>query len=511
MDGFSTDKDRKVIPRWRTFDQTLRLGELNSIAPPRKHQVTSDFLMSKIRDWLDHHTVGYATDLVGSALTLKKEKEEREVAEAARFLLRENLSVSPWARELAKQALKDPEDTEIVSAPEALEKSILYKKIRTLRHRLRTEPKDPIAWVELSRLYAILGHGDQAEKSMTVALQLAMNNRFVLRSASRLWIYRNDPEKAHDIIRRADRTRYDPWLLAAEIAIGSFNQRKPKFVKSSRRMLSDGKISPAHISELASAIATLDLASGSIKSSKKLFRLSLNHPTENSIAQAAWASRQKSIITLRDEYLERPHTFEARFWHFYSQSLWKEAVQECEWWQYDQPFSKRPGIHGSYVSAVALGDYKRSEQFARQGLMAKPKKPILLLNNLAFALINRGDTEGAKKELSKVKCLQPSDEEWVSLQATQGLLAFRTGNIDSGRKLYSEARSKARSMKDRRLFALASAFYAIEEISRNTPEANSVRSETLHALQREHDPIFRVLEHKLIATVPHYKGGNTRD
>lgn len=513
MDGFSTDKDRKVIPRWRTFDQTLRIGELNSIASPRKHhQVTSDFLVLKVRDWLEHHTVGHATDLVGSALTLGKEKNEREVAEAAKFLLQGNLSVSPWARELAKQALKDPEDAEKVSALKALEEFTLYEKlyekVRTLRHLLRTEPKDPITWVELSRLYAILGHGDQAEKSMTVALQLAMNNRFVLRSASRLWIYRDDPEKAHDIIGKADRTRYDPWLLAAEIAIGSINRKKPKFVKSARRMLSDGKISPVHISELASAVATLELASGSIKNSKKLFRLSLKHPTENSIAQVAWASRHNSTILLDDEYLNRPNTFEARSWYFYSQSIWEKAIQACRQWEYDQPFSSRPSIRSSYVSATALEDYARSEQFAKQGLRANPENSTLL-NNLAFARINLGDINGAKEVLSKVKRLSLSDQEWVSLQATRGLLAFRTGNVDVGRNLYSEARSKAQKMKDSRLFALASVFYAIEEISHKNPDANTVRSETLYVLQKERDPIFRILEHRLTNIAPHNKGRNT--
>lgn len=509
MDGFSTDKDRKVIPRWRTFAQTLRLDELNSIAPPRKHhQVTSDFLVSKVRDWLEHHTVGHATDLVGSALTLKKEKEEREVAEAARFLLQENLSVSPWARELAKQALKDPEDTEIVSAPEALEKSTLYKKIRTLRHLLRIEPKDPITWVELSRLYAILGHGDQAAQNMTVALQLAMNNRFVLRSASRLWIYLDDPEKAHDIIGRADRTRHDPWLLAAEIAIGSIDGKKPKFVKAARRTISEGQFSSAHISELASAIATLELASGNVKKARRLFDRSLEHPTENSIAQAAWASRRHSAISFDAQSIELPNAFEAESWIHYQKSQWQQAVNQCRKWQYDQPFSSRPGIHGSYMAAVALENYETSEQFAKQGLRANPLN-FTLLNNLAVVLIKRDNMEGANKELSKIDRLKLSDRDQVVLQATQGLFAFRTGDTEGGRRLYLDARLKAKKIKDNKLFALASAFYAIEEISQNTPEANSVRSETLRALQREHDPIFRVLEHKLTAMVPQNKGRNT--
>ena len=268
MAGFSTDEDRKVIPRWRTFDETLRLGELNSAVSPRAcQQVTSDFLSSKIMAWREHRTVSHAADLVGAALTLGREKE---AAEAARFLLQDDLNVSPWARELSERALKTPEST--VPSPKELEEEILHERVRTLRHLLRAEPRDPITWVELSLTYAILGLGKQAARSMTVALQLAMNNRFVLRSASRLWIYLEDPEKAHDLIARADRTIHDPWLLAAEVAIGSVAGRKPRFIKAARRMFTDKRFSPIHISELASAVATLELDSGSVKKSRRPVR-----------------------------------------------------------------------------------------------------------------------------------------------------------------------------------------------------------------------------------------------
>ena len=104
MAGFGTDKDRKVVPRWRPLDITLRHGELNSTAPPRAQKVTSDFLAQKLMDWRKHQTVGHAADLVGASLTLGR---ELEVTGAARFLLQNDLRVSSWARELAEQALKD--------------------------------------------------------------------------------------------------------------------------------------------------------------------------------------------------------------------------------------------------------------------------------------------------------------------------------------------------------------------------------------------------------------------
>ena len=506
MAGFGTDKDRKVVPRWRPLDITLRHGELNSTAPPRAQKVTSDFLAQKLMDWRKHQTVGYAADLVGASLTLGR---ELEVTGAARFLLQNDLRVSSWARELAEQALKTPTNVETVP-PAALEKGVLYARVRDFRNLLRAEPRDPITWVELSRTYAILGLGEQAARSMSVALQLAVNNRFVLRSACRLWLHLEDPEKAHDIIVRSDRTTHDPWLLAAEIAVGSVDGRKPKFIKAARRMLADRRFSPIHISELASAVATLELGSGSVKKPRQLFNLSLKNPTENSVAQAAWASRQNSSIHLNDKYLDLPNTFEARSWSFYLQSQWEQSIKECRLWQFDQPFSSRPSVQGSYVSAVALEDYRTSEWFAKLGLMANPED-FTLLNNLAFACINRGDIESAKGALARVdRLLQLSDLEQAVLQATRGLLKFRTGNVAIGRQLYLEARSKARKIQAQdggRLLALASVFHAIEEVSQEVSDSRPMVSETFEALKRVSDPIFRVLERKLTKITTRPRGG----
>ena len=517
MAGFSTDKDRKVIPRWRSLDRTLTLSELDSVWPPQAPQkVTSDFLAQKKLDWRKHQTIGHAADLVGAALTLGR---DREVTGAARFLLRDDLNVSPWARELAEQAFETPDNVESVTEekPKALSVKTLYMRVRTFRRWLRAEPRDPISWVELSRTYAILGLGEQAERSMTIALQLAMNNRFVLRSASRLWIYLQDPERAHDILVKVDRTRHDPWLLAAEIAIGSAAGRKPRFIKTARRMLTEWHFSPFHISELASAVATLELGSGSVRKSKILFRRSLESPTENSVAQAAWASRQNSSIRLDDRYLNLPNTFEARSWSFYNQSQWEQAIKECWLWQFDQPFSSRPSVQGSYVAAIAQEDYTTSEQFAKHGLMANPRD-FTLLNNLAFALINRGDKgdmEEAEKALTRAGRSQSTEQDRVVLQATQGLWEFRAGNIPFGRQLYSDARSKARKIQAQaqdgsRLLALASMFHAIEEISQEVSDSGSVLFEAFQTLKREPDPICRVLERKLTRMISHHKSKNTK-
>ena len=495
MAGFSIDEDRKVIPRWRSFSDALELRELDSVAPPRVHQtVHFDYLAQKIIDWRRNHTVGHAADLVGAAIALGR---EQEAARAAKFLLQDNLNVSPWARELAEKALGIPENVEEPAHfPLTVEESTFHTQLSSLRRALHIEPRDPITWVELARVYAILGLGDQAKRSMVVGLQLANNNRFVLRSASRLWVHFDDPERAHHILIKADRTQHDPWLLAAEIAVGSIDGGKPKLVKIARKMLTDGRFSRSHISELASAVATLELEFGSIKKSRKLFRLALEDPTENSVAQVAWASRQHNAIRFEDQYLTLPNAFEAKSWVHYQKSQWKNAVEQCERWQFDQPFSSRPSGLGSYVAAVALEDYETSKQLAKRGLIANPVD-FTLLNNLAFACINLKDFVGAKEALSKAKRFKSSDEHQPILQATKGLMAYRTGNLLRGRQLYSDARSKARSIDDNRRLALATTFHAIEEICQEESDSDSVLSEAFQALKREHDPIFRVLEKRL--------------
>ena len=504
MAGFSTDGDRKVIPRWRTFRHALGTEELNSVPPPQPgQQVPTDLLATKITDWRSNPTVGHAADLVGAAIALGR---PGDVGDAAQLLLSADTPVSGWAKELAEWVTSGPNDIEqgFQLSVEEPQVSALHRQVHTFRCLLHARPRDPITWAELSRAYAILGQEKMADRSMNAALQLANNNRFILRSASRFWVHRNDPERAHHVVAMADRTRHDPWLLAAEIAVGSINKGTPRFVKEARRMLSGGHFPPSHTSELASALATLELRSGKIKKSRNLFRQSLEQPTENSVAQAAWALRQHAL-KFEMPHPSVPNAFEAESWISFENNLWEKTVEQCTLWHFDQPFSSRPAIKGSYVSAVALADYDTSVWFARNGLRANPSD-FLLMNNLAFALINRGaatDIEDAKKELGKAGGLDLTEDDRVVLQATHGFLAFRTGDAAGGRESYTEARHKAQGMKDDRLYALASAFHAIEEISMGEPGSNSVRSDALQALRRvPDDPILNFLHSKLARTEP---------
>ena len=497
MAGFISDRVRQVIPRWRTLRETLRRRELDSVVPRRAQQEgASDLLSQKLFDWKQQQTVGHAADLVGAGVVLGRGEE---VTGAARFLLRDDVYASSWAKELAVHALGTPANGKIVSpTPEAMEDTHLHGQVRILRQQLHIEPRDPILWVELSRVYAILGLGKQAGRCMSIALQLAVTNRFVLRSACRLYVHLGDHERAHEVLAKSDRTPHDPWLLAAEIAVGSIAEKRPKRIRAARAMLSGGRFASSHISELASALATLELGSGSLRQSKKLFKLSLVDPTENSIAQAAWTSWRERSIDFQEQDLLHSSAFEAKSWLSFQKGHWDQSIEQCKLWQFDQPFSSWPSIFGSFIAAIVLEDYQTSEWFSKIGLRANPTD-FMLLNNLAFARINQGKMEGAGEALTRAYRSQMSERETVVIQATRGLLAFRTGNQEVGRRLYRDALTAAQKseIQDILLLALTTMFLAKELIVREGPEAVAELDKAFRALKQGHDPIFRVLEDRL--------------
>ena len=497
MTGYNPENARQVVPRWRSFRDTLQLGELAPVPSVLRHRdVESDFLVSKLGAWNRHRTPAHAADLVGAALVLGRESEVRP---AAKFLLRPESEATPWAEELAQRALGGPTPSSATTPKSSLPSKAVRAAVRTFRELLNLEPRDPITWVDLARAYSTLGHRKQSERSMKVALQLAPDNRFVLRSASRLWIHLDDPERAHALIARSAATRGDPWLLAAEIATAAAAGTTPRQIKWARRVLGESRFVALHLSELASALATLELAAGSSRKARKLFQKSLHDPTDNSLAQVVWASRHHSGVVPTREQLCLPRAFEARSADYYVRRDWQDCVEGSRLWLADQPFSSRPAIQGSYVTAVVLEDYAECEAFARRGLLPNPQR-FGLLNNLAFAQINQGNLDSAEETLNRANRSAASEAEKAVLRATQGLLAFRRGRAELGRERYLDAISIARSLKQGRLLALASVFYALEERRQMSEHADTAVSQALRHLDTEEEPTMTVLRDRLSVT-----------
>lgn len=462
------DKDRKVIPQWRDFTTAAALGELDSLQSISQTPVSQgDFFREKLEDWKTNKTVAFATDLVGAAYVLHRGDE---AAEAISFVLSPDSGAPAIARVL-DQKIGARQDKWASQVPPVLDEDVNPRQeVHKLKARVHDDPRNSILWVELARCYAILGVVEKARRAMSVALSMAPRNRFVLRAASRLHVHLDDYDYAHELLLRAEPTLSDPWLLSAEIALASVAGRTSRLIKAGKQMLSSGDFDSLHTSELASALATLELGAGDIRKSRKLFRQALLKPNDNSVAQAVWASRQIRDFDIDPNYLETPYSFEARAWTNYVQADWIKALSESWKWFYDQPFSTRPAVHGSYIASVILEDHEQSAQIAREGLVANPHD-FTLLNNLTFALANSGRVSEAEEQFGKIKIPELKPREHIVFLATRGLLCYRRGQLEEGRTLYLEAIKRASGASFATLRSRAALHWAFEELRSNTQAA----------------------------------------
>src|SRR5689334_18808108 len=93
---------RNIIPRWRDFKTTLRLGELRSTDPVTNNtQEVSDSLTEQLLAWEANKSLSFATDLVGAGLVLG---HTEEIDEAINFILSPQSKSTELQRRIANRA-----------------------------------------------------------------------------------------------------------------------------------------------------------------------------------------------------------------------------------------------------------------------------------------------------------------------------------------------------------------------------------------------------------------------
>jgi tetratricopeptide (TPR) repeat protein len=484
--GIVKKLNRNVVPRWRTLADSIEKHELGF--PREAPRRSEDFLSDKKQAWEQNRTIWHASDLVGAAVSLRRSSE---VKDAAEFLVGSS-DAPATARRVANRIIGS-------EAPGALEPAAITvpadirAEIRRRRRSLRDDPRNAIQWIELARDYTIAGFRPQAERAITAALSINRQNRFILRSASRFYLHDDQPDRAHYILRTAPNSKDDPWLIAAEIAVASTAGGPSRLVDFGRKMLVKGNHLPFQTTELASALATLELANGKTRSARDLFRLSLIKPTENSLAQAEWALDQVRGLQLDVErYPEVAGKFEAAAWEYFNKGSWELSLANSRAWFSDQAFSSRPAMLASYVSMCIFEDYHQGILILEDSLKANPGNP-LLLNNLAFGLAMLGKADAAAESLRRIDMSKLSKFDKAVITATRGLVAYRQHDIDLGRKHYLEALEIAKELEDRKFQAEALFYFAQEEIRARAADAPETFSRTLNVLEAFDDPKMRRL------------------
>lgn len=469
MTVFRGDENRTMIPRWRAWKITRQSNEILPLTRRGEGALTSSGLSDAGRlDEMERRAASFvanpgvhsAADLVGTALSLDLTEHE-SVANAANLLC-DHPDAPVNSRRMAERVLGiDGRDTAGDEAqPGAIDIHEVHARAARLRMRTRREPSNAICWADLAHAQTTSGSSSAAVKSMRVALALAPTNRFILRAAARLHLHRDDFGQAHDLLARSPRRLHDPWILAAEIATANLAKLPIMNVRAGRQMLESG-FEPVHISELASALATLELQAGNVKKAKKFLKQALEKPTENAVAQAEW-SAARGLDIVEPEQLKISRGYEARALHARRTGNFHEAMRSGLLWLEDQPFAVDPATFTSYIAALLLEDYDTAIAACELGRIANPDEPILI-NNLAYSLACSGQPEKALEVINKYSD-RLSPREFATMTATRGLIAYRLGDLHKGRQLYEQAIRTLPKDLDRRVVSVAVIMWACEEV-----------------------------------------------
>lgn len=473
MANIFENKDRRVVPNWRSFRKTSVLGELDSINLKNIKKIKIPLSIDDyILDWQENKTVSFASDLLSAALA-NGLFENESVHEAADYILKHPKSSTETQRKLAFKVLSYSKPEKIFDKLKNLSiedldciinTDIVRNKIRVLKNQIKNFQYNAILYVELSRNYSILGQTEKSINAMKIALFLAPENRFILRSAVRLFAHIGDFEMAHDIVRKSNIVVSDPWIMSSEIAMATIRNRSSRFIKKGLEVIQSKNVNPFNFSELASSLGTLELINGNNKKSRTLFYSSLISPNDNSLAQAEWASSKDINLVIDPFSFNINQNYEALALEQFGLQKYEEAISNACKWFIDMPFSKRPVMLGSHIAGTFLNDNEKSRSFLKAGLLAHPNDPQLL-NNLVYSYAEDNQIPEAIEYLEKINENEKNEPiTQICIKATRGLVYFRSNLFDQGRQCYLEAIKEAHEINNQFYNWLALLNYAREEI-----------------------------------------------
>lgn len=462
---------RAMLPRWLKSRRALHGAESHSLSSRELDEVLGKAeLDERRREFQNQPSLFTAADLVSTAVSLGRAAEVEDVLSWVSG--EENLDALPGLERLA-HSLGDSG-----TRPLPLLEGDINAEIRRIRMSLRRYPRNALGWLDLAYLYAGQGEDLKAERSVRIALDLQPHNRLVVRPASRFWVHAKDPETALALLDESGLVD-DPWVAAAQLSVEQLLNRKPRSVRSFRKLLE--RVPPRHATELAAALGTLELSAGARRNSRKHFDVSILEPTENALAQVEWAHLSSGIVEVPDVLRQRVEdAYEAKARHFEAAGDPASALEQTRAWLDFQPFSVEPATFGSYVASIGLGDFVQAEEIAQRGLTPNPDDSMLL-NNLAFALASQDRVEEAKQTFARIPRSDVVSSPTMS--ATAGLIAYRSGDSRAGRELYGVALRSARSLPPH-IQALMALFWLREERNAGGEETRTAM-EAFSALRRQ--------------------------
>jgi tetratricopeptide (TPR) repeat protein len=476
MANFFDEKQvRNVLPNWRSFVATAQLGELSISSMPRVNARAEVEFSERLLDWQSEQNIGVACDVINTALFYNKTKSP-EVISIAKYILNNSHLASNKIVEIANAIVSNQPIVKTHNSSEILqfesiavfdEKNyqMIHSAISLLKKQIRNNPRNAITWIELARAYSMIGLLEKAKDCIHRGVYLGSENRYILRSLAR-FAARKQSELpfAHDTIRKSQIIKRDPWVLTAEIAVANLRGRRSVFVKNGIEMASDSKFNPFHISELSSAVGTIELENGAIKKGRIHLERSLIMPNDNSLAQVEWASNTHKILTeFNPANFNNVQAYEALARDAFEKGDFKEAINYCAQWFLDLPYSKQPVLFASYIAETLLDDHEWAIRIGSKGLVSHPGDSNLL-NNIAYANCMLGKLDEADDALTRAEANFGAEITDAYLVATRGLYYYRKGIPQLGRLEYIKAVEILNKNSDKTALQIALGNMAREEL-----------------------------------------------
>jgi tetratricopeptide (TPR) repeat protein len=459
-------KDRRTIPNWRRFNQTVKLKELSEPFTTKSQPNLFD-LTDYCNSWQSNKEISYAGDLICAAIS-NGISDNDNVVDAAKFILQnqDTFSVSRVLLSLSESIISSSsqQNTFLEHSGEDY-----ISNIRTIKRRNFLFHSNPINYVDLAWWYSVSGNKLKAERAMEIALSLNLNNRFILRSAVRFFVHICKPEQAYYYLMKSDIVKKDPWVLSSEIALSTLLNKTSILMKKGFFFSSNNSFSEFSLTELHTALATVEALNGSEKKAKKLVKRALASPNDNSLAQAGWLTQNHHISANVNplEYNNIPNSYEFEANFNYKVGDWDGAIESAKLWANDMPYTKSPVVMASHIASSIIFKPEVAIPVLKRGLDSHPNDP-LIINNLAYSLALNNSTGEATKYLSLIKTAEIEDETRVCLKATEGLIEFRKGNHDLGRNLYKSAIEATKKLSNKYYLWISTLNYAREELLINS-------------------------------------------
>jgi Flp pilus assembly protein TadD len=460
---------RRIVPRWRTSSSRGNAQELGALkAVPFSNRGDGQHAFEAARNFNSSPSVGAAADLLAAS---SMAGDDANMAKAVEFVI-ENEALAPKALTSLAKSIQRNHRGETLTAPQHgnFDAETAFS-VPQLRQLVRLDPDNPLVWSDLARHYASIGDRRKADRCMRTALKLAPNHRWLLRTAARFFVHSGDPIAAHTLLAKHPYTNRDPWLLAAEIATAQVAQRTPKFWSQAVDHIKWGKSAPAHVSELATALAMFELEDGKAKRARRLVEMALVAPTENTLAQVSWARQNRHLNDVNELSVmakKNEHAFEARFGILLGAGNLLQARVEGECWAADEPFATRPRAGLAFIGAM-LDDHAATIRLTNDVHRIDPHADHTLDMNAVFAELSSGhlsmETDKFKLDMIRAQLIERSElnDDYHAL-ANLALWQYRYGDAEKGRSIYAQAIYRIEKTESAESAALAATFAARESI-----------------------------------------------